>query len=164
MVKRLYNTFNLPLTCRKLQLKIELHRIMQATILFPEFSKCWRYGFPSRERSYPRNNAMNVRCPVGVRTLETLEQRTFTVRGSVDLGEWFLWKRFQKELIQRNGPPRFEEKAASEKDKTATKKKIKLKNLDKQIFFLTDGNFDFTDQLWKSGKTTIRRVNDLLLT
>ena len=41
------------------------------------------------------------------------------------------------------------------------KKRIKLKNIDQRIFFLTDGYFDFNDRIWKSGKTTIRRVNDI---
>ena len=41
------------------------------------------------------------------------------------------------------------------------KKRIKLKNIDQRIFFLTDGYFDFNDRIWKSGKTIIRRVNDI---
>ena len=33
-----------------------------------------------------------------------------------------------------------------------------MKNLPKDIVFLTDGYFDFDDGLWKSGRRNIRRV------
>ena len=37
---------------------------------------------------------------------------------------------------------------------------ITMKNLDKEIYFLTDGYFDFNDGLWRSGGKVIRRVHN----
>ena len=37
---------------------------------------------------------------------------------------------------------------------------ITMKNLDKEIYFLTDGYYDFSDGLWKSGGKVIRRVHN----
>ena len=34
-----------------------------------------------------------------------------------------------------------------------------MKNLPKDIVFLTDGHFDFNDGLWKSGDRNIRKVS-----
>ena len=66
-------------------------------------------------------------------------------------------KRFRKEFL-RQKVPRLEERDEISEN-FGEKKRIKLKNIDQRIFFLTDGYFDFNDRIWKSGKTHIRRVN-----
>ena len=38
---------------------------------------------------------------------------------------------------------------------------ITMKNLDKEIYFLTDGYYDFNDELWRSGGKVIRREHNL---
>lgn len=58
---------------------------------------------------------------------------------------------FCKEIFKRKV------QRAHSKGKIATKK-VKLKYIDRNIFFLTNGYFDFNDRLWKSGKHIIRRV------
>ena len=48
---------------------------------------------------------------------------------------------------------------SSFESETKTRTKIRMKNLGKELYFLTDGYFDFNDELWKSRGEVIRNLS-----
>ena len=48
---------------------------------------------------------------------------------------------------------------SSFESETNTRTKIRMKNLGKELYFLTDGYFDFNDELWKSRGEGIRNLS-----
>ena len=67
---------------------------------------------------------------------------------------------FLSAIFQRNSPVSgiFKRRDLKSPAVSKSKTKIMMKNLPKDIVFLTDGHFDFNDGLWKSGGRNIRKV------